>query len=99
MIAIAFIYRHQELLNGNISIVCIYAKTVKEFRVAAKDTAAEDARMRSILAILLSAIPLSAAHWNKFRGPQGNGHVNGELPLTWNETENVKWKTPIPGRG
>ena len=55
--------------------------------------------MRSILAILLSAIPLSAAHWNQFRGPQGNGQVNGKLPLTWSETENVKWKTAIPGRG
>ena len=55
--------------------------------------------MRSILAILLSAIPLSAAHWNQFRGPQGNGQVNGKLPLTWSETENVEWKTAIPGRG
>ena len=55
--------------------------------------------MRSILVILLAAIPLSAAHWNQFSGPQGNGHVFDKLPLTWSETENVKWKTAIPGRG
>ena len=40
------------------------------------------------------------------RGPWSNGHVSapGEtnsagLPLHWSETENVKWKTPIPYRG
>ena len=55
--------------------------------------------MRSILSILLSATTLSGAHWNQFRGPQGNGHVIGKLPLEWSETKNVKWKTAIPGRG
>lgn len=39
--------------------------------------------------------------WPDFRGPGGQGIVPdaGQLPTTWSETENVRWKTPIPGRG
>jgi outer membrane protein assembly factor BamB len=46
------------------------------------------------------------ADWPEFRGPHANGHVQSEgatepvgLPLTWSETENVRWKTPIPHKG
>ncbi len=45
------------------------------------------------------------ANWPEFRGPAGDGHAsaqNGKLagfPLTWSETNNVRWKTPIPLRG
>ncbi len=38
--------------------------------------------------------------WPQFRGPQGDGHTAATgLPLKWSETENVAWKTPIPGNG
>jgi outer membrane protein assembly factor BamB len=38
--------------------------------------------------------------WPEFRGPQGNGIVpEGKAPTKWSETENVKWKTPLPGKG
>jgi outer membrane protein assembly factor BamB len=42
----------------------------------------------------------SAADWTGFRGPGALG-VSDEtgLPLTWNETENLAWKTPLPGPG
>ena len=34
------------------------------------------------------------------RGPDGEGHSSEKhLPLTWNETENVRWKTNIDGLG
>jgi outer membrane protein assembly factor BamB len=38
--------------------------------------------------------------WPQFRGPtqQGLSSAHG-LPLTWSETEHVKWKTEIPGEG
>jgi hypothetical protein len=49
---------------------------------------------------------LARADWPEFRGPFGNGHVSATgvtgpigLPLKWSETENVRWKTPIPHRG
>lgn len=38
--------------------------------------------------------------WPQFRGPGGNGiGVGANLPDTWSTTQNVKWKTPIPGHG
>lgn len=51
-----------------------------------------------LLAILL---PLAAvADWPEFRGPTGQGiAVVDDAPLHWSETENVTWKTAIPGRG
>lgn len=39
-------------------------------------------------------------NWPEFRGPNGDGHSRATgLPLTWSETQNVTWKTPIHGRG
>ena len=41
-----------------------------------------------------------ASDWPQFRGPTGQGHApDGSVPLTWNETENITWKVPVPGRG
>jgi outer membrane protein assembly factor BamB len=43
---------------------------------------------------------LSAAEWLQFRGPGGQGTTNEKnLPLTWSDTENVVWKTELPGFG
>ncbi|WP_425616646.1 PQQ-binding-like beta-propeller repeat protein [Anatilimnocola sp. NA78] len=43
----------------------------------------------------------AATDWPWWRGPSNNGIAAGnqEPPLTWSETENVIWKTPIAGRG
>lgn len=40
-------------------------------------------------------------NWPQFRGPGGRGIADDDaaLPETWSTTENVAWKTPIPGRG
>jgi outer membrane protein assembly factor BamB len=41
-----------------------------------------------------------AADFPQFRGPAGDGHATANnLPSTWNETKNVAWRTPIPGKG
>jgi len=38
--------------------------------------------------------------WPQWRGPLANGVAPlADPPLTWSETNNVKWKTPIPGEG
>jgi outer membrane protein assembly factor BamB len=64
--------------------------------------------LRLIPAIVLVIYLPSAARadWPEFRGPFANGHVAAtgnatsvDLPLTWSETENVRWKTPIPHLG
>ena len=40
------------------------------------------------------------ANWPQFRGPGGRGvSDNQALPLRWSATENVAWKTDLPGRG
>lgn len=40
------------------------------------------------------------AGWPQFRGPDGAGHAAAAgLPVTWSESENVAWKTPVAGRG
>jgi outer membrane protein assembly factor BamB len=56
-------------------------------------------RTTALLAVLLAA-PLSAAeNWPGWRGPGGTGISSEEtFPVEWNES-NVRWKTPIPGRG
>ncbi|MEQ8788275.1 MAG: PQQ-like beta-propeller repeat protein [Pirellulaceae bacterium] len=39
-------------------------------------------------------------NWSQFRGPRGDGKSTSTgLPLTWSETENVVWKTPIHDLG
>jgi outer membrane protein assembly factor BamB len=58
--------------------------------------------MKHLLCFLfLPLLPLAAADsWPGFRGPHGNGHADAaNLPETWSETENVRWKTPVPQRG
>jgi len=43
-------------------------------------------------------LTLSAAHWNQFRGPNGEGKTDANLPLEFGEGKNVKWKTPMLGK-
>ena len=52
------------------------------------------------LFFLLSGAAQSADNWPQFRGPNGDGRSQATgLPTRWSETENVKWKTAIPGDG
>lgn len=52
--------------------------------------------------ISLSTAPAApkGSNWAGWRGPEGRG-VSDEknLPTEWSESKNVRWKTPIPGRG
>lgn len=54
---------------------------------------------RVAIAVLLVGL-FAAADWTRFRGPDGSG-VSGDegLPATWSATENIVWKTPLPGFG
>jgi outer membrane protein assembly factor BamB len=61
------------------------------------------ARLR-VLAVIsvftVLSVPASSEEWPAFRGPTGQG-VSSErgLPLDWNESRNIAWKAPVPGRG
>jgi outer membrane protein assembly factor BamB len=40
------------------------------------------------------------AHWHQWRGPLATGmSPDGDPPLKWDEKTNVRWKTPIRGKG
>ncbi|MEX2168625.1 MAG: PQQ-binding-like beta-propeller repeat protein [Pirellulales bacterium] len=42
----------------------------------------------------------STVNWPQFRGPGSRGVAGGaNLPDRWSATENVAWKTDVPGRG
>lgn len=50
--------------------------------------------------LILFLLTLTArADWKQWRGPTGQGHTTATLPTTWSETENVKWRSTVPGKG
>ncbi|PYK97427.1 MAG: quinonprotein alcohol dehydrogenase, partial [Verrucomicrobia bacterium] len=51
------------------------------------------------IGIVWTSFSQANENWPQFRGPNGDGHSDSKgLPLTWSESENVKWKSPIHGR-
>ncbi|MEX2272139.1 MAG: PQQ-binding-like beta-propeller repeat protein [Vicinamibacterales bacterium] len=53
----------------------------------------------SLIFTVFAAAVLHAQHWPGWRGPRGTG-VSSEttFPVSW-DASNIRWKTPIPGRG
>ena len=56
------------------------------------------------LVLALTLIPgiwsVGSNSWTQFRGPGGAGRSGGiGLPVAWSEHDNVRWKTPIHGKG
>src|SRR5688572_29416225 len=50
--------------------------------------------------VFVGSTALAGDNWPTFRGPTQEGHSDSVgLPVKWSETENVRWKTPIPGQG
>ena len=46
-------------------------------------------------------IPVAETDWPWWRGPNrdGSANENQKPPISWSATENVVWKTEVPGRG
>ena len=59
--------------------------------------------MKTLLILALLATPCAAQsgeNWPGFRGPTGQGvSADPNPPLEWSATDNILWKTPIPGEG
>jgi len=57
--------------------------------------------LRSIaLLLLLAGAATAADNWPQFRGPNGDGISTAKnIPTTWTDTENVRWKRAIHGKG
>ncbi|MCI0683090.1 MAG: PQQ-binding-like beta-propeller repeat protein [Gemmataceae bacterium] len=53
-----------------------------------------------LLPAILAALAATGADWTQFRGPGGLG-LSSEtgLPATWSSTENIVWRTKLPGPG
>ena len=47
------------------------------------------------------AIVVGPDDWPWWRGPQRNGVADAKqkVPLKWSDTENIRWKALVPGRG
>lgn len=65
-------------------------------------------RTTIVLALVLAARAISSPagaraydhQWPQWRGPMGTGVApHGDPPVHWSETENVRWKVELPGRG
>ncbi|MCH8218435.1 MAG: PQQ-binding-like beta-propeller repeat protein [Planctomycetes bacterium] len=61
------------------------------------------ARIGMLLVALVSTRLIadeSLKYWPQWRGPTWNGVASqADPPVTWSETENLRWKTPIEGSG
>lgn len=47
------------------------------------------------------SLTIAAADWPRFRGPNGTGISTEDKlpPVKWSPTENLRWKTELPGQG
>ena len=60
--------------------------------------------LTQLLCCGLTAVAATVAladSWPQFRGPDGSGRADSSqpLPVAWSETENILWKTAVPGLG
>jgi len=50
-----------------------------------------------------TAAPINAKpslNWSRFRGPNGTGvSMDASIPTEWSDTQNLRWKTKLPGPG
>ena len=59
-------------------------------------------RLVSVAALfVVSSVASADDHWPSWRGPTANGLASATAnpPLKWDANTNIKWKTPLPGRG
>ncbi|HMC63726.1 MAG TPA: PQQ-binding-like beta-propeller repeat protein [Gemmataceae bacterium] len=49
---------------------------------------------------LLVVFGVRAEEWPSWRGPRGDGTSHEtSIPVRWSANENVRWETPVPGKG
>lgn len=57
-------------------------------------------RWSCLVVVFIVTASLRAGDWPSWRGPRGDGTSDEtDVPLKWSASENVLWKTPIPGKG
>ena len=57
-------------------------------------------RFAALLILFVINVPVLAADWPAWRGPTGQGFCEEkDIPVTWSDKENVKWKVPLSNPG
>ena len=67
-------------------------------------------RLKAVAALLILIAGVATARgdtapdlshaWAQWRGPMADGVAPAaDPPVEWSETKNVRWKTPLPGKG
>ena len=49
--------------------------------------------------LIFSCSNVTAEDWPRFRGAQACGIGSGPIPVNWSDSENLAWKTRLPGKG
>ncbi len=77
------------------------ANWISDFRYAFRALTRVSAVLALVtgIGLLAGGATAGAQDWPSWRGPQDNGMARGDAPLAWSETDHVKWKAAIPGRG
>lgn len=57
------------------------------------------ARVFAMVLLLGTSTLAFGDNWPSWRGADGTGVAQGNPPITWSETENVRWKVALPGHG
>jgi outer membrane protein assembly factor BamB len=53
-----------------------------------------------VTTLFIASSGAAGSNWPQWRGPSGQGTSEEKnLPTTWSASKNIKWKTPIEGRG
>lgn len=53
-----------------------------------------------LCALTMPSLAGEPGTYPEFRGPRGDGHSDAKgLPTHWSETENIRWKMPVHGKG
>jgi outer membrane protein assembly factor BamB len=54
----------------------------------------------ALAALVGMAAPARSENWPGWRGPRGDGtSIEKNIPVKWTATENIAWKTEVPGLG
>ena len=82
-----------------------HSQRITELSRYLKHLVVDSSRSLKCLDASLVVLAAQAAHcladdWPQFRGPEGQGKsMESDLPTTWSDTENLRWKTRLPGAG
>jgi outer membrane protein assembly factor BamB len=82
-------------LRSRILLAGIVLATLTALILGQTKTPSQDAAVR-----MIPVEGEGAKYWSRWRGPSGQGLVTGSgYPDKWSATQNVVWKTPVPGNG